>query len=164
MVKAQVSTELLITIAFAVAVILPVIFLVYLQVSNSSQQIAIAQAENTAKRIKNAIDIVGAMGPPAKMNLLISVPQNTEKIIIGQEASGGSSITSGREVVIRVLTPSGKSDVVALTLVPTKWADSTYAERFSKSGTYHLTIEAMDDAGTCGASTPRCVVVYPPFG
>ena len=146
----QASLELMITLAFALLMLIPIIVLVFLQTSSGSEELAVDQAQQSVFRLKNAADVIGAQGPPAKATVNIIVPQRLTSITVGSQ----SSPYIGREIIFSVNARGGTSDVVAVTLYNVTGDLSAY----TKSGTYPVSIEAVDDC--LGTGSP-CVVISP---
>lgn len=148
--KGQASMELLITLAFALVMLIPITVLVYLQTSSGSEQLAIDQAQQSAARLKNIADTVGAQGPPAKATISIVIPQRLNSVTIGSASPPGI----GREIIFHVATSAGETEIVVTTLYNVTGDLSNY----TKAGTYPVYAEAVDDC--LGTGTP-CVVIGP---
>jgi hypothetical protein len=147
--KAQASTEIMITVAFVVTIMFPLLLIAYMQSSNVSDQLAVLQAQQTATRIANYADVIGSEGYPAKMSVQVFMPQNINSIIIGNSSSG-----IGHELVISVKTSSGPTQVVALTLTDIAGSLSDIA----KPGTYFVSIQAEQNC-TQVDPTQSCVYI-----
>jgi len=147
--KGQASLELLITLAFALLMLIPIVLLVYLQTASGSEELAIDQAQQSVSRLKNVVDVIGAQGPPAKATITIIVPQRVSRITIG----GTADPYIGREVVFAVGTRGGDTEIVAVTLYNVTGDLSNY----TKAGSYPVSVESVDD---CAGMGP-CVRVLP---
>lgn len=134
--RAQASTEIMITVAFVVTIMFPLLLIAYLQSANVSDQLAVQQAQQTATRIANYADVVGSMGYPAKMSIQVFMPQNTYSITVGNSSGG-----VGHEMIIQIKTNAGPTQIVGLTLTKIAGNLSTIA----KPGTYFIKISAQDN-------------------
>lgn len=147
--KAQASTEIMITVAFVVTIMFPLLLIAYMQSANVSDQLAVLQAQQTATRVANYADVIGSEGYPAKMSVQVFMPQNINSIIVGNSTSG-----IGHELVITVRTSSGPTQVVALTLTNIAGQLSNIA----KPGTYFINIHAEQNC-TQVDPTQSCVYI-----
>lgn len=134
--KAQASTEIMITVAFVVTIMFPLLLIAYLQSANISDQLAVQQAQQTATKIANYADVVGAEGYPAKMSLQVFMPQSISNITVGNSSGG-----VGHELIINLRTNAGTTQIVGLTLTKIAGDLSTVA----KPGTYFIKIYAQDN-------------------
>jgi hypothetical protein len=146
--KAQASTEIMITVAFVVTIMFPLLLIAYLQSANVSDQLAVQQAQQTANKIANYADVVGSMGYPAKMSVQVFMPQNVESITVGNSTGG-----VGHELIVNIRTSSGLTQIVGLTLTKIAGDLSTVA----KPGTYFIKIYAEDN---CTQVDPSQDCVY----
>jgi hypothetical protein len=134
--KAQASTEIMITVAFVVTIMFPLLIIAYLQSANVSDQLAVQQAQQTANKIANYADEVGSLGYPSKMSVQVFMPQNIYNISIGNSTGG-----VGHELIITLRTSAGTTQVVGLTLTRIAGDLSTIA----RPGTYFIKIYAQDN-------------------
>lgn len=108
--KAQSSMELLITLAFGLIILLPIVVLAFIQISNSTATLSTTEAQAAASKLANAATSVGTQGPPAKQLVLVQVPQNVNSIFVGTLSN-----LPGHEIVFVVSTNAGPSYVTAYT-------------------------------------------------
>jgi len=148
--KGQSSVELLITLAFALIMLIPITVMVYLQTSSGSEQLAIDQAQQSAARLKGVADSVGAQGPPAKATINIVLPQRLSGITIGSPYPP----FIGNEIVFYVQTSAGTSEIVVTTMYDVTGDLGSY----TKAGTYPVYAEAVDN---CRGTGVPCVVIGP---
>lgn len=134
--KAQASTEIMITVAFVVTIMFPLLLIAYLQSANVSDQLAVQQAQQTATKIANYADEVGAMGYPSKMSVQVFIPQDISNITVGNSTGG-----VGHELIITLRTSSGTTQIVGLAL--TKIAGDLTS--IARPGTYFIKIYAQDN-------------------
>ena len=146
--KAQASTEIMITVAFVVTIMFPLLLIAYLQSTNVSDQLGVQQAQQTATKIANYADIVGAQGDPARITLQVFMPPNIDNITVGNSTNG-----IGHELIINLRTSSGVTQVVGVTL--TKIAGDLTP--IAKPGTYFIKIYAQDN---CTQVDPAQSCVY----
>ncbi len=148
-VKAQASTEIMITVAFVVTIMFPLLLIAYLQSANVADQLAVQQAQQTATKIANYADVVGAQGYPAKMSIQVFMPQSVGSISVGN-ATGGI----GHEVIITLRTSAGITQIVGWTVTNIAGDLTTIA----KPGTYFIKIYAEDNC-TQVDPTQNCVYI-----
>jgi len=146
--KAQASTEIMVTVAFVVTIMFPLLLIAYLQSTNVSDQLGVQQAQQTVTKISNYADIVGAQGDPAKISVQVFMPPNIDQIIVGNSTNG-----IGHEIIINLRTSSGVTQVVGITLTKVAGNLSTIA----KPGTYFIKIYAEDN---CSQIDPTQSCVY----
>jgi uncharacterized protein (UPF0333 family) len=110
--KAQSSLELLITLTFALIILLPIITIAFVQVSNSASALSTTEAEASAEKLASVATAVGSQGYPAKQLTIIEIPQNVKAIYIGTLTNG-----LGHEITFIINTNSGPSFISAYTSV-----------------------------------------------
>lgn len=98
--KAQIATEYLIVVSFALMVLIP--YILYLQTvsQNFSEENALTSASNSVQKIGQAADWVYSQGEPAKLKILIQIPNNIENISF-----------LDKTIIWKVRTSSGVSDI-----------------------------------------------------
>jgi hypothetical protein len=109
--RAQSSLELLITVSFALVILLPIVILAFVQISASTSNLATGEAQAAATKLAEVAVNVGAQGAPAKQLVLIDMPTNIQQIIIGNTV--GNVIGVGKQIIFVVSTNAGLSDAVA---------------------------------------------------
>ncbi len=109
-IKSQSSLELLITLAFGLVILLPIVVLAFIQISNSSSTLSATEAQATAQKLAGVASTVAAQGQPAKQLVLVQIPQSVTHIYIGTTAG-----TIGHEIIFVVNTNAGPSYVTAYT-------------------------------------------------
>lgn len=146
--KAQASTEIMITVAFVVTIMFPLLLIAYLQSINVSDQLATQQAQQTVTKIANYADEIGSEGYPAKMSVQVFMPQDISNVTIGNSTGG-----VGHEIIISLRTSAGTTQIVGLTL--TKIAGDLTS--IARPGTYFIKIYAQDN---CTADpSQNCVYI-----
>lgn len=150
--RGQASMELLVTVAFAVVILVTIIALAYLQMNSASDQLALDEAQQSVDRLTNVVDAVSAQGPPAKAIVDITVPKGISNITIGSETPP----YIGREINFKVQTSISPqpSDVLKTTL----YNVTGDLRQILHPGTYQVTVEVVED---CMGTGSPCAVVLP---
>ncbi|MCL5430165.1 MAG: hypothetical protein M1504_01650 [Candidatus Marsarchaeota archaeon] len=112
--KGQSSLELLITLAFGLIILLPIVVIAFVQIGTSTSSLASTEAQASASKLASIATSVGAQGAPAKQLTLIQVPQNVKAIYVG---TTNSMVSIGHEVIFVINTNGGESYVTAYTPV-----------------------------------------------
>lgn len=110
--KSQSSFELLVTMTFGLAILLPLVVIAFMQLSNSSSSLASAEAQQAANKLSNVAVLVGSEGPPAKQLVQINVPPNVEYLYVGTGTNG-----VGHAIIFVIRAPTGSSYITAYTPV-----------------------------------------------
>ena len=145
--KAQSSLELLITIAFGLMILLPIVVLAFMQIASSTSTLASAEAQEAASKLASIATAIGSQGFPAEQLVLLQVPPNVKGIYVGTLANG-----VGHEIVFIVNTNGGPSYVTAYVPVNV----SGYLENIEQSGSYLINVSAQDSC----PSLPSAPCVY----
>lgn len=150
--RSQSSLELLITVSFALIILLPIVILAFVQIASSSSNLASGEAQAAATKLAEVAVNVGAQGAPAKQLVLIDMPPNMQQIIIGNQIGG-----VGRQIIFVVNTNAGLSDAVAY--VPINVSSVDTLGSILSQGTYLVNVSAQ---ATCriGPASP-CVEIEP---
>ncbi len=148
--KAQSSFELLITMSFGLAILLPIVALAFLQISNANSSLASSEAQQTASKIASVATLVGSQGPPAKQVIQVQIPPNVQYIYVGNLSNG-----VGHEIIFALRSPLGLSYVTAYT--PTNVSGNLGG--ISLPGTYLVNVTAQS---VCPYQNPvPCVYMVP---
>jgi uncharacterized protein (UPF0333 family) len=157
--RGQSSLELLITVSFALMILLPIVILAFVQVSSSSSNLSTGEAQAAATKLAEVAVNVGAQGPPAKQLVLIDMPPNIQSIIIGNTLQSGTCSSSyggvGRQIIFIVNTNAGLSDSVAYVPLNITGCLSSVLNQ----GTYLLNVTAQANCGTWSSSQAPCVTI-----
>ncbi len=132
--RAQSSLELLITVSFALIILLPIVILAFIQIASSSSNLATGEAQAAATKLAEVAVNVGAQGAPAKQLVLIDMPTNMQQIIVGNSVGG-----VGREIIFIVNTNAGLSDAVAYVPINVSGSLSSILSQ----GTYLVNVSAQ---------------------
>jgi hypothetical protein len=146
--KAQSSLELLITVSFGLIILLPIVVIAFIQVSTSTSNIAVSEAQAVAAKLAAVAANVGSQGYPAKQLVLIQVPPDVAEIDVGTPTN-----SIGHAITFVVDTNAGPSDAVAYTPVNVSGAMANAINQ----GTYLINVSAQT-ACPSAASYP-CVYI-----
>lgn len=145
--KSQSSFELLITMTFGLAILLPLVLIAFLQLSNSNATLTSAEAQQAASKLSNVATLIGSEGPPAKQIIEIQVPPSVQYIFIGNSQNG-----VGHEIIFVTRAPNGPSYITAYT--PINVSGNLGGE--VNAGTYLVNVSAQTNC----PSTPNLACVY----
>jgi len=148
--RLQSSFELLITLSFGLAVLMPVVVIAFLQLSSANVSLSSIESQQAASKLASVAAAVAAEGSPAKQIVQISVPPNVRYIYVGNVTNG-----VGHEIIFVVVAPSGPSYVTAYT--PANVSGSLGG--ISSAGTYLVNVTAVS---ACPSNTQLpCVYLSP---
>ena len=99
--KSQISVEYMLIVGFATLMAIPLLLIYYRYTADSSDTIATSQALQIARKIADSSESVYYLGKPSQTTLKFSFPDNIQIINL-----------SGREVVFKLKTRSGITDLV----------------------------------------------------
>ncbi len=137
--RSQSSLELLVTLAFGLLILLPVLILALLQITTSSASLSVSIAQSTASKLSSIATAIGSQGYPARQTVLIQVPPDVHSIYVGTQNN-----LIGHEITFIVKTSIGLSYVTAYTPVNV----SGYLEQLTQPGTYLVNVSAMSSCIT----------------
>lgn len=124
--KGQVSSELLVVIAFVLLLFIPLLFTAYLRSIEANEQLATLQATILSSRLAFLVNSIGYMGGNSSIITEVYLPPNA---VLN---------TTGKEIILKVRTQSGTSDIVQVTKFPINKIELT------QSGIYMIEISAQD--------------------
>ena len=104
--KSQVSVEYMLIMGFAALMTMPLLLIYYTYTSDSSDTVATSQALQIARNIADASDSVYYLGKPSQTTLKLNFPDGIY-----------STNLSSKEVVLRVKTKNGITDIVQISSV-----------------------------------------------
>lgn len=104
--KSQVSVEYMFIMGFAALMTIPLLLIYYTYTSDSSDTVATSQALQIARKIVDSAESVYYLGKPSQTTLKLNFP---ERIY--------STNLSSREVVFKIKTKNGITDVVEISSV-----------------------------------------------
>ena len=100
--KSQISVEYMVIIGFVTLITIPLILIYHSFVQDSSTEITSTQVQQIAQKIAGAAESVYYLGEPSQTTLKVNMPSNVVS----------ADLSAGYEVVFRVKTTSGTSDIV----------------------------------------------------
>ena len=100
--KGQSSLEYLLIAAVSLGIIIPTAYLFYIYSKESSQQLSDSQITTLGKTIVDTSESIYYSGKDSKSVLELNIPDNVDKVYI----------YDGSELVFRIRTSSGDSDIV----------------------------------------------------
>lgn len=150
-IRGQSSLELLITVSFALIILLPIVIIAFVQISSSSANLAVGEAQASATKLAEVAANVGAQGVPARQLVLVDIPPNIQQITIGNTIGG-----VGRQIIFVVSTNAGPSDAVAYVPLNVSGGNVGLSSVLSQ-GTYLINVSAQNPC-PIGPAAP-CVVI-----
>lgn len=106
MLKAQVSVEYIFIIGFVTIITIPLLVIYYTYSAQSKDIVATSQAMQIARKIVDSAESVYYLGKPSQTTLKVNFPDNIV-----------STNLSNREIVFKISTNSGVTDVVEISSV-----------------------------------------------
>ena len=110
--KLQSSFELLVTLAFGLAILLPLVIIAFIQLAGANANLSSIESQQAVSKLANVATLVGSEGPPAKQLAQIQVPPNVRFIYVGNVNN-----TVGHEIIFVITSPAGLSYITAYTPV-----------------------------------------------
>ena len=146
--KLQSSLELLITLSFGLAILLPIVIIAFIQVSNSNTSLTAIEAQQASSKLSSVATLVGSEGPPARQLVQINVPPGVENIYVGNTAVSGV----GHEIIFQIVSVINSSYITTYTPVNV----SGNLGGLSAQGTYLVNVSAQSQC----QSNPNVQCVY----
>ena len=104
--KTQVSVEYLLIMGFATLMTIPLLLIYYIYTSDSSDSVATSKALQIARKIVDSSESVYYLGKPSQTTLKVNFPDKIH-----------STNLSNREVVFKIKTTNGITDIVQISSV-----------------------------------------------
>lgn len=104
--NAQVSVEYMLVMGFAALLTLPLLLIYYTYSAETSDSVATSQANQIARKIVDASESVYYLGKPSQTTLKFNFPDRI-----------ASTNLSNKEVVFKIKTKSGVTDIVQVSSV-----------------------------------------------
>ena len=104
--KSQVSVEYMLVMGFATLMTIPLLIIYYTYTSDSGDSVATSQALQIARKIVDSSESVYYLGKPSQTTLKLNFPDSIH-----------STNLSSREVVLKIKTRSGITDIVQVSSV-----------------------------------------------
>jgi hypothetical protein len=149
--KQQSSLELLITLSFGLAILLPIVIIAFIQVSNSNTSMSAIESQQAASKLSSVATLVGSEGPPARQLVQINVPPGVENIYVGNTLYGGV----GHEIIFQIASVINSSYISTYTPVNV----SGDLGGIASQGTYLVNVTAQ--AQCPGNPSVQCVYMQP---
>lgn len=146
----QSSFELLITLAFGLLILIPVVVIAFIQIANSNAGLSSVEAQQAASKISSVATLVGSEGPPARQLVEINVPGGVKTIYVGNAING-----VGHEVIFVIVSPINLSYITSYTPVNVSGNLNTIIAQ----GTYLVNVSAVQQCPSNKALP--CVYVSP---
>jgi uncharacterized protein (UPF0333 family) len=126
--KLQAAFEYLVIVSIVLVFMIPIWAYVTSTQRNTSTELALTYAKNTANQIADASNLVYSQGPPAKIRINVYVPYGVDNITILNST-----------IRFRLNVDSGTTDIFAFS---TAQLNGTLPK---KQGYYWIEVEATDD-------------------
>ena len=127
--EAQISVEYMFIIGFITVITIPLIIIYQTFTQDSSDEITSSQILQVAKNIVDAAESVYYLGEPSQTTLKVNIPRGVV----------GANLSSGYEVVFKVKTPAGESDILQSSSVNITGSLPT------SEGLYTITVKSKSD-------------------
>lgn len=147
-VKVQSSLELLITVTFGLAILLPIVTIAFIQVSNSNTSLSAIESQQAASKLSSAATLVGSEGAPARQLVQINIPPGVQNIYVGNTMAGGV----GHEIIFQIASVINSSYITTYTPVNV----SGDLGGIVTQGTYLINVSAQSQC----QSNPNVQCVY----
>lgn len=148
--RAQSSFELLVTLAFGLAILMPLVIIAFIQLAGANTSLTAIESQQAASKLSSIATLIGSEGAPAKQLVQIQVPPNVRLIYVGNVNN-----TVGHEIIFVVTSQSGLSYVTSYTPVNV----SGNLGGITSTGTYLVNVTAM--ASCPSNSLVSCVYISP---
>lgn len=100
--EAQMSIEYMFIIGFVTLITVPLILIYYSFTQDSKTEISSSQVMQVTKNVVDAAESVYYLGEPSQTTLKVNMPDNVVSV----------NLSSGYEVVFKIRTNSGESEVI----------------------------------------------------
>ncbi len=132
--KLQSSFELLLTLSFGLAILIPVIIVAFIQIANANTSLSAIESQQAASKLSSVATLVGTEGFPARQLVQINVPSGVVNIFVGNTVNG-----VGHEIIFEVVSPLNSSYITTYTPVNV----SGNLGSISSQGTYLINVSAQ---------------------
>ena len=149
--KLQSSLELLITLSFGLALLLPIVIIAFIQVSNSNTSLTAIESQQAASKLSSVATLVGSEGSPARQLVQINVPPGVENIYVGNTMVSGV----GHEIIFQIVSVINSSYITTYTPVNV----SGDLGGIATQGTYLVNVSAQSQCQ--GNPNVQCVYMQP---
>ncbi len=145
--KLQSSVELLITMSFGLAILLPIVILAFIQIANTNTSLTAIESQQTASKLSNAAVLIGDEGPPARQLVQVNMPPGVINVFVGNTLNG-----VGHEIIFQIVSPINTSFITTYTPINI----SGNLGGISSQGTYLVNVSAQSSC----PSNPNLPCVY----
>lgn len=114
--RGQISTELLVVVSVVLVIFLPLLVMVYFQANEASAKLGSHQAELAVFRLAYLANSVGSLGTDTSITTDIFIPDGVTEIRMQRVGNGG-------EIIFKVQTPAGESEIVEVVKYPINTTD-----------------------------------------
>ena len=149
--RLQSSLELLITLSFGLAILLPIVIIAFIQVSNSNTSLSAIESQQAASKLSSVATLVGSEGPPARQLVQINVPPGVINIYVGNTMVNGL----GHEIIFQIVSVLNSSYITTYTPVNV----SGNLDGIAAQGTYLVNVSAQSSC--LGNPNVQCVYMQP---
>ncbi len=148
--RLQSSFELLVTLAFGLAILMPLVIIAFIQLASANTSLTSIESQQASSKLASIATLVGSEGPPAMQLVLLQVPPNVRFIYVGNVNN-----TVGHEIIFVLNSPTGLSYVTSYTPVNVSGSLGGVAS----TGTYLINVTAYS---SCPSNTNvPCVYMTP---
>lgn len=137
--KFQSSFELLITMSFGLAILIPVIIIAFIQIANANTSLSAIESQQASSKLSSVATLVGTEGFPARQLVQISVPSGVVNIFVGNTING-----VGHEIIFEIVSPVNSSYITTYTPVNV----SGNLGSITNQGTYLVNVSAQKNCPT----------------
>lgn len=146
--KGQSSFELLITLSFGIAALIPLVLIAFIQLANANASLSSIESQQAASKLSSIATLVGSEGPPAKQLVQIQIPPGVQSIYVGNTNGG-----IGHEIIFVIRSSNGPSYITEYTPVNV----SGNLGGIVNTGTYLVNVSAQSSCPTSANSA--CVYI-----
>lgn len=137
--RLQSSFELLVTLSFGLAVLLPLVTIAFIQLASANTSLGSIEAQQAASKLASMAVQVGSQGPQAKQLVQIQVPPGVRYIYVGN-----MNDTVGHAIIFVITSESGLSYITAYSPVNV----SGNLGSMASVGTYLVNLTSMSRCPT----------------
>jgi len=119
--KGQVSTELLVVVGLVLLIFIPLLVMVYFKANEVSEDIGAYQAELLVFRLAYLANSAGSLGTDTTIYTDMYIPKNLVSLKT-------TSFENGGEIVLKLTTTEGETEIVEIVKYPFTESEKTLAE------------------------------------
>lgn len=137
--KFQSSFELLITMSFGLAILIPVVIIAFIQIANANTSLSAIESQQASSKLSSVATLVGTEGFPARQLVQVSIPSGVINIFVGNTVNG-----VGHEIIFEIVSPINSSYITTYTPVNV----SGELGPISTQGTYLVNVSVQPQCPT----------------